>query len=116
MQQLLCNISWQAGVHVRAAEDGEEAFTTGMVTSAAHVIRQLCTDKPDEGKVIFLLSMQASISLALALANTSMVYALSYIAAASMHTQAPFTICGIGCRHVVCASESWLHASGFLQA
>lgn len=40
---------------VCAAEDGEEAFTTAMVTSAAHVIRQLCTDKPDEGKVTFLL-------------------------------------------------------------
>lgn len=41
---------------MRAAEDGGEAFTAGMVTSAAHIIRQLCTDKPEQGKVNFLLS------------------------------------------------------------
>ena len=52
-----CSFSYckqQACGHVRVAEDGEEAFSAEMVTAAAHTIRQLCTDKPDEGKVTFL--------------------------------------------------------------
>lgn len=39
---------------MHAAEDGEEAFSAEIVTAAAHAIRQLCTEKPDEGKVTFL--------------------------------------------------------------
>lgn len=48
------SVSQQVCGHVCAAEDGEEAFSAEMVTAAAHTIRQLCTDKPDEGKVSLL--------------------------------------------------------------
>lgn len=41
-------------MHVHAAEDGEEAFTREMVMAAAHTVRQLCTNKPNEGKVTSL--------------------------------------------------------------
>ena len=36
---------------VDAAEDGEEVFTAGLVTSAAQAVRRLCTDDPDNGRV-----------------------------------------------------------------
>ncbi len=36
---------------VGAADDGEEVFTAGLVTSAAQAVRRLCTEDPDTGRV-----------------------------------------------------------------
>lgn len=44
--------SYPASLLCCAAEGGEEAFTSEMVTSAAQAIRQLCIEKPEESKVI----------------------------------------------------------------
>ena len=36
---------------VGAADDGEQVFTAGLVTSAAQAVRRLCTEDPDSGRV-----------------------------------------------------------------
>lgn len=48
---IICSRYGVASLVCGAAEDGEEAFNAQMVMSAAQTIRQLCIDKPDEGKV-----------------------------------------------------------------